>query len=185
MTAFRTHDVFSEAKAYLREEFNKTRTHLTYQNRFVNFKALCRGEILKSSAEIAKLTCFYDRNFHPYLYLNPLAVEIHNWEPLVYQIHQFLGIKTLQEINLNAVSSMVRSIESRVDISTAQPDVKSYTQTMLFEEYIPELHKLTDKLSRLTGLTDTISSLNSYHISAFAVGAQYGLCTDCFDFNKV
>ena len=187
MNTFKTQNVFGEAKDLLRNEFDKLKFNRNVENRIINFKALCRGDNLKSDEETAKLVCYYDRTIHPYLYLRPLKVEIHNWEPIIYQVHDFLGEWSLHEMGIGAVSAIASAVESGLYLPPQEDAFSTYSFSWIFEDSVPVFQKLTEKLAKLVGLVDSNHgfvevSKGSYQISAYAVGNHYEPCTQCYDF---
>lgn len=73
-----------------------------------NFRRLCSGENLQTETERHDLKCWYDVP-HKYWLIGPLKTELHNVEPRVVQIYQFLHNTLINQIISAAKPEMDRS----------------------------------------------------------------------------
>ncbi|CAL8109414.1 unnamed protein product [Orchesella dallaii] len=183
---FKSHDVFSEARTLLRIGFNELKHNRTFENRIINYKALCRGDELRKKTEIARLYCYLDATPNPYWFLNPVKIEVHSWKPLIYQIHDFLGPQKISEINQIVLREMTAVVQSGT--SKQQPnDIDSFTHAWVHEDQNASiaLYPLTRKIEFIAELDALEFGMSDpYHISSFAVGNHYEPCLECHELHE-
>lgn len=87
----------------------------------VQYFQLCMGEKLRPLEMENNLKCYYENTKHPFLYINPVKVEILSEDPVIYQFYEVLGNKTielLKEQNRHLVKlSEVVGMEGVEDVS--------------------------------------------------------------------
>lgn len=185
MQIFTTHDVFKEAKTLLQNDFNQRRGNLSEEHKSVNFRSICRGERLLPEIRIAEQLCYLENTNHPYFYINPLKIEVNSWQPLVYQVHDFVSWQTVSDLSMTVVPSMVSLHESEAPWQKINAD-QTFSHYVLPDSATTTLSTLTFKVSLLPGRnmfqTNSFPS-DSYIISAYAVGNHYEPCTNCFMVN--
>lgn len=167
----------------LQEDFQRLKKNRTKEHTPITFKALCRGDRLLKPRKLAHLTCYSENTIHPYHFINPLKVEVFSWNPLVYQAHDFVGVKQVGEMGSVVVPSMVTVVETGQAAHQVPTAGKTYTHSALLDSSSSLLANLSKRIEMLPGVNafGFKSFLSDqYRISAFAVGNHYDPCNECF-----
>ncbi|KAI1305893.1 Prolyl 4-hydroxylase subunit alpha-2 [Halotydeus destructor] len=137
------------------------------------YQALCRGEVLRTTAETSQLKCHYTtNNNHPWLVLQPVAVEQFKLSPLVVQFHGLLTDKESELIKEMAAPMLQRA---KVQTDTNKRDEVSGTRTSQTAWFSTDEHEIADRLARrIEAVTGLSNNMNESHCELMQV-ANYGM----------
>ncbi|CAL8109418.1 unnamed protein product [Orchesella dallaii] len=141
--------------------------------------AVCRGEFEISEEDEAELVCFLDTFADPYWAINPLKVELINFDPPVWIFHDFISDDTIAYIKKRSHPSLARSgVVSLSKSHTEYTDGRTSMLTWLYDnnEYgvpDPVLRKLNRRMESLTGL-EIIKEHSSHALQVVEYGSLGG-----------
>lgn len=84
-----TYHIYMEASGS-KEHSTKFRMLEEDNKDYRKYQALCRGDNRRTAAEVAKLKCYLTHNNDPYLYLQPVKLEVQNISPYIAMIHNLM-----------------------------------------------------------------------------------------------
>jgi len=141
------------------------------------YQALCRGDELRTPAETKDLKCYYtNNNRHPWLLLQPVAVEEHNKSPYVCQFHQLMTPSEAELVKEQAAPMLQRA---KVQTETSKEDQISGTRTSQTAWFSSDEYEIAERLSRrisaLTGLSTDMNESASelMQVANYGMGGHY------------
>ncbi|ODM96542.1 Prolyl 4-hydroxylase subunit alpha-2 [Orchesella cincta] len=172
LTKLKRKDIVHQAlRGERQEQINEFHPYAKY--------ATCRGEFNISEEDQADLVCFLDTYADPYWTINPLKVELLNFDPPLWQFHDFISDDTMAYIKKAAVPMFARG--GIIHESKLRTEYTNYRTSMLAWLYDhnyyynpdPVLFKLNKRMELLTGL-EIIKPKSSHALQVVDYGSLGG-----------
>lgn len=141
-----------------------------------NFNALCRGEKLLSEAVRRRMKCWYDHRGQPYLRLQPVKVEQHSVEPLLFTFHDIISDDEIQSVKELALPLFERSlVQAQMGAGHQVSNVRTSKTAWLDENLDPILMRLSRRIHMVTGLeTDPAKeAAEMLQVANYGIGGHY------------
>lgn len=126
-----------------------------------------------------ELFCFYQTDWDPYFYINPVKTEVLSEEPLVVQVYEFVNNEALYLIRTTANKTMIRS--GVISQFKAATDFQPYRTSMNgwiydTEDQIPDpvLMTLNRRIEKLLDLEVVKEGASNCQVALYgALGGHY------------
>nr|XP_026690744.1 prolyl 4-hydroxylase subunit alpha-1-like [Ciona intestinalis] len=138
------------------------------------FFKLCRGEqTLTKKKQHKKLRCYLSTNMgNPKLLIRPVKVEELSKSPDIVQFHDVLSDTVINEIKKLAKPQLFRAIHAGSDDTDLQKAPYRITKlAWLLDDDGPEVAKITERISDITGLT--LNTSEEIQVANYGVGGEY------------
>ncbi|XP_078487282.1 prolyl 4-hydroxylase subunit alpha-1-like [Ciona intestinalis] len=138
------------------------------------FFKLCRGEQTPTKEKHRKkLRCYLSTNMgNPKLLLRPVKVEELSKSPDIVRFHDVLSDTVINEIKKLAKPQLFRAIHAGSDEENLQTAPYRITKlAWLFDNDGPDVAKLTERISDITGLT--LNTSEELQVANYGVGGEY------------
>ncbi|KAG9510427.1 Prolyl 4-hydroxylase subunit alpha-1 [Fragariocoptes setiger] len=166
-----TYHIYMEASGS-REHSTKFRMLEDDNEDYRRFQALCRGERQRSAKDTSKLKCYLTHNNNPYLYLQPIKLEVQNIDPYIAIIHNLMTEKETATIREIAAPLLTRA---RVQTDNGTSDMISKTRTSQTAWFSPETHPIVTRINkRIDAATGLSADMTDSHCELMQV-ANYGM----------
>lgn len=141
-----------------------------------NFNALCRGEQLLSEDIRKQMKCWYDHRQQPYLRLQPVKVEQHSVEPLLFTFHDIISDDEIEAVKQLALPLFARSlVQGQMGSNHEVSNVRTSKTAWLPEHLDPILSRLSRRIRLVTGLeTDPAKeAAEMLQVANYGIGGHY------------